>query len=131
MPRRVLVMVLLLILAYDGYPYAQVSGFSVNVTWAGSKACFDPQSPFFAQNGIPAGIRKLRFTMMDLEGPNFIHGGGTMVYDGQRSIPQGAFSYRSPCPPSGQHRYRWTVDAEDAAGHTLATATITKKFLPE
>ena len=131
MPMRVLVMVLLLMLVCDGRPYAQVPGFSVDVTWARSKACFDPQSPPFTLNGIPAGTRKLRFTMTDLDAPNFVHGGGAIVYGGQRSIPQGAFSYRGPCPPSGQHRYRWTVDAEDAAGHTLATATITRKFPPE
>jgi hypothetical protein len=47
MPMRVLVMVLLLMLVCDGRPYAQVPGFSVDVTWARSKACFDPQSPPF------------------------------------------------------------------------------------
>jgi hypothetical protein len=55
----------------------------------------------------------LRFTMTDLDAPNFVHGGGSVVYDGQRLIPRGAFSYRGPCPPGGQHRYRWTVDTED------------------
>ena len=54
-----------------------------------------------------------------------------VLYDGQRIVPRGAFTYRGPCPPSGQHRYQWTIDTEDAAGHTLATATITKKFPPE
>ena len=131
MPRRVLVMVLLLMLACGGYPYAQVPGFSVDVTWAGSKACFDPQSPPFNLSGIPPGTRQLRFTMTDLDAPNFVHGGGSVDYGGQRLIPRGAFSYRGPCPPGGQHRYQWTVDAEDDAGHTLATATVTKKFPPE
>jgi phosphatidylethanolamine-binding protein (PEBP) family uncharacterized protein len=131
MPRRVLVMVLLLMLVCGDDPYAQVPGFSVDVTWAGSKACFDPQSPPFTLGGIPPGTRKLRFTMTDLDAPNFVHGGGLVVYDGQGLISRGAFSYRGPCPPSGPYRYRWTVDAEDAAGHTLATATITKKFPPE
>jgi phosphatidylethanolamine-binding protein (PEBP) family uncharacterized protein len=69
--------------------------------------------------------------MTDLDAPNFIHGGGSVGYDGQQLIPRGAFSYRGPCPPGGQHRYQWTVDAEDGAGHTLATATVTKKFPPE
>jgi phosphatidylethanolamine-binding protein (PEBP) family uncharacterized protein len=131
MPRPVLVMVLLLMLLCGGHPYAQVPAFSVDVTWAGSKACFDRQSPPFTLSGIPLGTRKLRFTMTDLDAPNFVHGGGSVMYDGQRLIPRGAFSYRGPCPPSGQHRYRWTVEAEDAAGHTLAIATITKNFPPE
>jgi phosphatidylethanolamine-binding protein (PEBP) family uncharacterized protein len=121
----------MLMLVCDDSPRAQTPRFAVDVTWDGSKSCFDPQSPPFTLSGVPAGTRELRFTMADLDAPNFVHGGGTMVYDGQRSIPQGAFSCRGPCPPSGQHRYRWTVDAEGAAGHTLATATITKKFPPE
>jgi hypothetical protein len=131
MPRRVLRMVLLLMLVWGDRSYAQIPGFSVDVTWAGSKACFDPQSPPFALSGIPSGTRQLRFTMTDLDAPNFVHGGGSVAYDGQRLIPRGAFSYRGPCPPQGQHRYQWRVDAEDAAGHTLATAVITKKFPPE
>ena len=70
MPRRVLVMVLLLTLICDGHPYAQVPGFSVDVTWAGSKACFDPQSPPFTLSGIPPGTRKLGFAMTDLDAPD-------------------------------------------------------------
>jgi len=131
MPRRVLVRFMLLMLAWDGYPHAQVPSFSVDVKWAGSKACCDPQSPPFTLTDIPPGTRRLRFTMTDLDAPNFVHGGGSVLYSGQRLIPRGAFSYRGPCPPRGQHRYHWTVDAEDAAGHTLAIATITKNFPPE
>ena len=132
MLRRVLVMVLLLMLVCGGHPYAQTTlGFSVDVTWAGSKACFDPQSPPFTLSGIPPGTRQLRLTMTDLDAPNFVHGGGLVAYNGQRLIPRGAFSYRGPCPPQGQHRYQWRIDAKDVAGHTLATAVITKKFPPE
>ena len=130
MPRRVLVMVLLLMLACDRYPHAQVPGFSVDVTWDGSKSCFDPQSPPFTLSGVPSSTRQLRFTMKDLDAPDFVHGGGFVAYDGQRQIPRGAFSYRGPCPPRGQHRYQWTVEAQDAAGHTFGIATITKKFPP-
>jgi phosphatidylethanolamine-binding protein (PEBP) family uncharacterized protein len=62
----------------------------------------------------------------------FSHGGGTIAYDGQPRVPRGAFTYRGPCPPGGQHRYQWTVEARgDAAGQTLAITTITKKFPPE
>jgi hypothetical protein len=108
-----------------------MSRFAVDVTWAGSKSCFDPQSPPFTLNGVPPGTQRLHFAMKDLDAPDFRHGGGTVAYDGQRLVPRGAFSYRGPCPPQGQHRYQWTVEAVDAAGHTLATASITQKFPPE
>jgi hypothetical protein len=115
---------------YDGSLYAQTPGFAVDVTWAGSRYCFDPQSPPFTVSGVPTGTRQLRFTMKDLDAPNFVHGGGSVAYGGQRRIERGAFSYRGPCPPAGQHRYQWTVEALDASGHSLATATVMKKFPP-
>jgi phosphatidylethanolamine-binding protein (PEBP) family uncharacterized protein len=133
MPRRFLVLpaMLVLMLGCDVASRAQIPRFAVDVTWEGSKACFDPQSPPFTLSGVPAATRQLRFTMKDLDAPNFSHGGGIVTYDGQPHIPRGAFTYRGPCPPQGQHRYQWTVEARDAADHTLATATITKKFPPE
>jgi phosphatidylethanolamine-binding protein (PEBP) family uncharacterized protein len=131
MPRRVLVIFLLPMLVCDVSSHAQIPRFAVDVTWEGSKVCFDPQSPPFTLSGVPVGTRQLRFAMKDLDAPNFAHGGGTVAYDGQARVPRGAFSYRGPCPPQGQHRYQWTVEARDAADHTLAIATIMKKFPPE
>jgi len=122
--QRVLVVALLvMMLVYEGSLRAQMSRFAVDVTWAGSKSCFDPQSPPFTLNGVPPGTQRLHFAMKDLDAPDFRHGGGTVAYDGQRLVPRGAFSYRGPCPPQGQHHYQWTVEAVDAAGHTLATAS--------
>ena len=97
--RLALTAILILMLVCDDSPRAQTPSFAVDVTWEGSKSCFDPQSPPFTLSGIPAGTRHLRFAMKDLDAPDFVHGGGTIVYDGQRSIPRGAFSYRGPCPP--------------------------------
>jgi hypothetical protein len=121
---------LLLFLLCDGRPHAQTQGFAVDVTWEGSKSCFDPQSPPFTLSGVPPGTKQLRFTMIDLDAPTFSHGGGTVPYQGQQSVPRGAFSYRGPCPPQGQHRYRWTVEARDAADHVLAIAAVTTNFPP-
>lgn len=112
----------------SGSLLAQSAGFTVDLTWTGTKSCFDPQSPPFSLSGVPVNTRMLRFAMHDLDAPNFVHGGGTVSYDGQPRIPRGAFSYRGPCPPHGQHRYQWTVDALDAAGRTTGNATVTKKF---
>ena len=129
--RFALAAILLLMLVCDDPPRAQTPHFAVDVIWKGSKSCFDPQSPPFTLSGIPAGTRQFRFDMKDLDAPNFVHGGGTVAYDGQPRIPRGAFTYRGPCPPQGQHRYQWTVEAQDAAGKTLAAAAITKSFPPK
>jgi phosphatidylethanolamine-binding protein (PEBP) family uncharacterized protein len=52
-------------------------------------------------------------------------------YQGQNRIERGAFTYQGPCPPQGQHRYQWTIEAQDATGKTLATTTATKNFPPK
>jgi phosphatidylethanolamine-binding protein (PEBP) family uncharacterized protein len=104
--------------------------FAVDFTWQGTGSCFDAQSPPFSVTGVPAGTKRLTFTMKDLDAPNFRHGGGSVAYRGQSRIERGAFAYKGPCPPQGQHSYQWTVDAQDDAGRTLATTTVTRKFPP-
>ncbi|MGB9118721.1 MAG: phospholipid-binding protein, partial [Bradyrhizobium sp.] len=37
-------------------------------------------------------------------------------------------SYTGPCPPSGQHIYRFTVQALDASGKVLASASASRPF---
>ncbi len=114
---------------YSAMAYAQAS-FSIDFSWDGTAACFDPKSPPFSLKDVPAGTKQLRFAMKDLDAPGFPHGGGTVAYSGQAQVSRGAFAYQGPCPPSGQHRYQWTVEAQDAAGHTIAVATVTKPFPP-
>ena len=106
------------------------SSFAVDFSWQGTASCFDPKSPPFTLSGVPAGTTVLRFAMKDLDAPAFPHGGGAVAYRGQSLIERGAFTYKGPCPPQGQHRYQWTVEAQDGAGKTLATATVTKNFPP-
>lgn len=118
-----------LLLFCIAYATAQPS-FNVAFTWDGTLPCFDPQSPPFMLSGVPTGTKALRFAMKDLDAPDFNHGGGTVAFDGQQRIERGAFTYRGPCPPRGQHRYEWTISAQDAAGRTLATATIETRFPP-
>jgi len=127
--RRAILAALLVPLA-GGAPLAQSARFAVDFTWEGTAPCFDPKSPPFALSGVPPGTKTLRFVMKDLDAPNFPHGGGSAPYRGQSRIERGAFTYQGPCPPSGQHTYQWTVEAQDASGKTLATATATKKFPP-
>lgn len=109
---------------------AQTGGFTVDFSWEGTAACFDPKSPPFSLSGVPAGTQQLTFAMKDLDAPSFPHGGGTVAFSRQTQVGRGAFSYKGPCPPSGQHTYQWTVEAQDQAGKTLATATVAKKFPP-
>lgn len=84
-----------------------------------------------ALKGVPAGTAKLDFRMTDLDKPDFRHGGGTVAYHGQASIPCGAFSagFVGPSPPPGQvHTYRFVIRALDAQGSALATTTASRKY---
>ncbi len=109
---------------------AQSAGFTVDFTWQGTESCFDPESPPFTLRGVPAGTLRLVFEMKDLDAPNFPHGGGTVAYSGQSAVLRGAFAYKGPCPPVGQHSYQWTVRADDAKGTALAVAQVMRKFPP-
>jgi phosphatidylethanolamine-binding protein (PEBP) family uncharacterized protein len=126
--RRLSAAMAVLVLTGGALSHAQ-SKFAVDFTWAGTASCFDPKSPPFSLNGVPAGTKVLRFAMKDLDAPSFPHGGGSVPYSGQKRIERGAFVYKGPCPPT-QHRYEWTVEAQDGTGKTLATATTTKRFPP-
>ena len=88
-------------------------------------------SPEFQLKDVPKGTARLDFHMQDLMAPGYPHGGGSLTYLGQSDIACGALngSYRGPSPPPSQiHTYRWTVQALDAAGKTLGTATSERKF---
>jgi phosphatidylethanolamine-binding protein (PEBP) family uncharacterized protein len=128
--KRLFAAVTVLVLIGGGAMSQAQSKFAVDFTWEGTAKCFDPKSPPFTLSGVPAGTNVLRFAMKDLDAPSFPHGGGSVPYRGQTQIERGAFAYKGPCPPGGQHSYQWTVEAQDGAGKTLATATVTKKFPP-
>lgn len=95
--------------------------------WGPTKKCFDPKSPPISVSGVPAGTKRLRFEMHDLQAPKFHHGGGTVAYRGRNSLPYGAFTYKGPCPPQ-PHVYRFTAKALDGSGKVLATATAERRF---
>lgn len=106
---------------------APALAFSIAVSWAGTKACFDPQSPMIGLSNVPKGTATISFHMQDEDAPDFQHGGGTIRYAGQAALPKGAFKYKGPCPPS-PHRYRWTAQAQNANGKVLARAETTLIF---
>jgi phosphatidylethanolamine-binding protein (PEBP) family uncharacterized protein len=101
---------------------ANASAFSASFRWCGSR------SPIFSLTGVPRGTTTLQFHMVDLDVPSFNHGGGTIPYKGQTTIPCGALTnYSPPSPPSGSHSYQFTVTALNGSNE-LGTASFMRKF---
>jgi phosphatidylethanolamine-binding protein (PEBP) family uncharacterized protein len=116
-----------------GCATAQVSPDAVELpvdfAWQASDRC-SGQSPAIQVHNIPAATKTLYVKLKDLDVPNWNHGGGTVAYDGSGLIPVGALQngYNGPCPPSGSHRYQFTVKAIDAAGVIIGTGQQTRNF---
>jgi phosphatidylethanolamine-binding protein (PEBP) family uncharacterized protein len=103
---------------------SEARAFSMSFRWCSA-------SPEFQLRDVPKGTATLDFHMQDLMVPSYPHGGGSVPYRGEASIPCGSLSgsYRGPSPPPPQiHTYRWTVKALDASGKPLATATSQRKY---
>lgn len=107
---------------------AAMADMNVSFDWGPTKKCFDSKSPPISLSDVPAGTKALDIRMKDMDVPDYNHGGGKVDFSGQKSLAYGAFSYTGPCPPSGKHKYRFTVKALDSGGKTLATATADKMF---
>jgi phosphatidylethanolamine-binding protein (PEBP) family uncharacterized protein len=115
--------------ALVSFPSASLA-MSIRFSWTGYRPC-SSSSPAFNVSDVPTGTARLAFKMVDKNVPSYTHGGGTIAYDGGREIPAGAFSFKGPCPPSGQqHTYEWTVQALDSSGRAIATTTAAAKFPP-
>jgi phosphatidylethanolamine-binding protein (PEBP) family uncharacterized protein len=98
------------------------SAFSIGFKWCGGP------SPVFSLSGVPTGTKTLQFHMLDLDKPDYNHGGGNVAYTGQKTIACGALNnYSPPSPPSGSHSYRFDVTAIGAGG-TLGSASFTRNF---
>nr|WP_225168732.1 phospholipid-binding protein [Ensifer sp. IC4062] len=115
----------LLTLALTGVAHA---GMTVSFDWGPTKKCFDGKSPPMTLSGVPEGTTQLDIRMKDQNAPDFLHGGGKVAYEGQKSLPYGAFRYKGPCPPMGKHKYRFTVKALDSEGKVLGTAKADRMF---
>ena len=108
----------------------RATAFSVRFSWTGIPAC-ERISPELHLSDVPPGTKKLHCEMKDLDVPGFRHGGSTVAYAGGGTVARGAIHYVGPCPPHGErHRYRWTIQALDAAGKVIGTATATEAFPP-
>ena len=106
----------------------------------------DDVSPPLDWSGVPEGTAELRLTLTDPDAP-----GGTFTHwsvagidpsssgVGEGSLPAGgteqrndfgSAAYGGPCPPRGRgpHRYVFTIDALDADGAALGSATLRTTF---
>jgi len=108
--------------------------FSISFVWGDIKKCNtgNPNrvsNPIFTLSNVPEGTKFLKFKMKDKNVPSYNHGGGKIEYLGENVIDQGAFKYKSPCPPRGSHTYEWTVTAQSKkSGGKLAVAKAKKKY---
>ena len=110
---------------------SNLATLGVNFNWSAKHKC-SSMPPAFIISGIPEGTKTLKFWMTDLQVPTYTHGGGTVAYNGSGNIPEGAFSYTGPCPPSGSHDYEFEVTAVNDAGDTvLGKGKAVRAFPPK
>ncbi len=108
--------------------------FEIGFDWGPLKLCTSGtpnvvDNPAFTLGDVPEGTRFIRFKLVDHDAPGYNHGGGTVAYQGQAAIAPGAFTYKSPCPPDGRHRYEWTATALDGEnGNPLGQASAEKRY---
>jgi phosphatidylethanolamine-binding protein (PEBP) family uncharacterized protein len=96
------------------------TNMSASFEWGPTKKCFDTRSPPFSVSGVPAGTAKLDVRMQDKNATSYPHGGGKVAYTGKNAIS---------CPPApATHNYRFTVNALDPKGKTLATTQLEESF---
>ncbi len=102
---------------------------NVQFSWKGIKRCSD-YSPRIKVSGIPKGTKYLKVELKDLDVPSWNHGGGKVAYKGSSIIPAGSLKsgYNGPCPPSGSHRYQFTVYAVNVKNVIIGVGKATKKF---
>jgi phosphatidylethanolamine-binding protein (PEBP) family uncharacterized protein len=109
--------------AFLTFSTADASAFSMTFRWCGSG------SPAFSLSGVPEGTTTLQFHMTDLNVPSFNHGGGTVAYKGQSTVPCGALkNHAPPSPPSGSHSYQITVTAFGAGNAELGATHFHEKI---
>ena len=102
---------------------------SVDFSWEGVLRC-SSNSPEFRVNGIPPGTKSFKIKLEDLDVPSWDHGGGTVTNDDSGIIPPKSLKsgYNGPCPPSGSHRYQFTVNAVNEEGVIIGIGKAMKKF---
>ena len=105
---------------------------TVDFSWEGIAAC-SHESPEIRVAGVPEGTTELRVKLKDVDVPAWNHGGGKVAHDGSGVIPAGALKigYNGPCPPSGRHKYEFSVMALDAEGAIIGFGKARQVFPPK
>jgi phosphatidylethanolamine-binding protein (PEBP) family uncharacterized protein len=105
---------------------------SVDFSWEGITAC-SHESPEIRVSDIPDGTTELHVRLTDVDMPAWNHGGGNVVHDGSGIVPAGALKigYNGPCPPSGRHKYEFSVMAVDAEGVIVGFGKARQSFPPK
>ncbi|WP_296580692.1 hypothetical protein [Xanthobacter sp.] len=104
--------------------WASAADMTLDFTWLGTTLCAPrPSSPEFQVDNVPAGTTKLRFALMGPTGREL--GGADVQLPARGAIPKGAVTYRSPCVGG---IYTWTVEAIDADGKRLGSASLARPF---
>ena len=78
--------------------------FTIEFDWDGLRLCNTGRpntvpNPEFVVTGLPEGTNAVIFRLVDKDVPSFNHGGGTVSMLADGIVPQGSFTYKSPCPP--------------------------------
>jgi Raf kinase inhibitor-like YbhB/YbcL family protein len=103
-------------------------------------------SPPLRWSTPPAGTRSLAISVIDLDAPRFHHWLGWGISPARRGLAAGQHpphqaingfgrrGYGGPCPPSGRHRYQFSLYALNTptgppfTGHVLAVARLTAVY---
>lgn len=110
--------------------------FSFSFEWGDIPLCTSGhpnivKNPKFVLSNVPEHTKVISFRLKDLDAPSYDHGGGKITYSGNNEIEPGAFTYKSPCPPGGSHRYVWTATAKEKDsffGGTIGKAKAMKLY---
>jgi phosphatidylethanolamine-binding protein (PEBP) family uncharacterized protein len=113
-----------------GYDAFDPRALGVDFTWTGVPPCSNV-SPKITVYNAPAGTRRFRVELVDIDSAFARHGGGEVEARPGGVIPAGELkSYRGPCPSQQPIRYEMRVAALDASGQVLARGVEQQTYTP-
>lgn len=81
-------------------------------------------SPRITVGNVPSKAERLQVTVLDLHNYHNHHG-GTVAPTGDGVIAEGTLlEYSGPCPPSGDHTYRFRVNALDKINAIIGVGEV-------